>query len=94
MIEKSFAALVFAVCIVLLLRMLVGERRRARLDAAWLRLWQALRRRAVAVWRWWPARREAARAAEQAIRRARGERGHWEGNVYRAGAFRRPRKPR
>lgn len=92
MIEKSFAGVVLAICLILLLRMVIGERRRQRIDTVALRLWWACRRRALAAWHWWPTRRKAARAAEEAIRRARGD-GQWDGNVYRPKSFRRPRKP-
>lgn len=92
MIEKSFAGIVLAICIVMLLRMVIGERWRHRIDGTALRLWYAVRHRALALWRWWPSRRKAARAAEEAIRRARGD-GHWDGNVYRPKSFKRPRKP-
>ena len=34
MIEKIFAAVVLAVCALLLVRLVIGERRRYRLDAA------------------------------------------------------------
>ncbi|MCM5681546.1 hypothetical protein M8A51_18625 [Schlegelella sp. S2-27] len=92
MIEKSFAGVVLAICVILLLRMVIGERRRQRLDRVALRIWWACRRRASAVWHWWPTRRKAARATDEAIRRARGD-GQWDGNVYRPKSFRRPRKP-
>ena len=42
--ERVFAAVVFAVCLALLLRLTLGARRRARLDAALRRAWQAVRR--------------------------------------------------
>lgn len=92
MIEKSFAATVLAVCVVMLLRMVIGERRRHRMDAAALRLWYGLRRQALRAWNWWPARRKAARMADEAIRRAQAD-GEWDGNVYRPRSFRKPRKP-
>ena len=91
-IEKSFAAIVLAVCVVMLLRMVIGERRRHRMDAAALRLWYGLRRQALRAWNWWPARRKAARMADEAIRRAQAD-GEWDGNVYRPRSFRKPRKP-
>ena len=95
MIEKSFAGVVLAICIVMLLRMVIGARWRHRIDTAALRAWYAVRRRALAAWHWWPSRRKAAHAADEAIRRARGDGhdGHWDGNVYRPKTFRRPRKP-
>jgi hypothetical protein len=97
MIERVFAAVVLATCALLLLRLLIGERRRYRFDAAARRVWFALRRvglqvqrRAVSLYRWRSARREAAQAAEEAIRRARSTDGSWDGNVYKPKAFRKP----
>ena len=92
MIEKSFAAVVLAVCIVMLLRVMIGERRRHRVDTIALRLWYDCRRAVLRAWNWWPSRRQAARVADEAIRRARSE-GEWDGNVYRPRSFRKPRKP-
>lgn len=92
MIEKSFAAIVLAVCVVMLLRMVIGERRRHRMDTVALRLWVGCRRTVLRAWNWWPSRRQAAKVADEAIRRARSE-GEWDGNVYRPRSFRKPRKP-
>ena len=87
----------------LLARLFLGERRRRRVDAVALHGLAAWRRRAAALWRWRAMRREAARVAEEAIRRARerGRRGNggdedegeWDGNVYKPKSFRGPRKP-
>ena len=97
MFEKMFAALALAVCAVLLLRLLIGERRRYRFDAAARRVWVALRRfglwlRRSGAWlyHWRSSRRNAAQAAEEAIRRARGADGSWDGNVYKPKSFRKP----
>jgi hypothetical protein len=91
MIEKLFAAAVLAVCLVMLLRMALKPMQRQRLDAALQRLWahcKSLVRRK-------PPKpltqQDAARAAEEAIRRAR--EGQWDGNVFRPRSFRRPKKP-
>jgi hypothetical protein len=102
-IEQGFAAVAFVVCALLFARLLLGERRRRRVDAVVLHGLAAWRRRATALWRWRAARREAARVAEEAIRRARerGRRGNggdeddgeWDGNVYKPKSFRGPRKP-
>ncbi|MEF7614995.1 hypothetical protein V4F39_13820 [Aquincola sp. MAHUQ-54] len=91
LISQALAGVVLAACIALLLRMLIGERRRARLDAALRRGWAALRRRSLAR----PAAKplhpqDAARMAEEAIRRA-ARRGRWDGNVYKPDAFRPPK---
>lgn len=85
MAEKIFAALVLACCVVLMLRMAIGARRRQRFDAVWRRVWFALRIQGARVWHWPAARRRAKRDAEEAIRRAR--EGTWEGNVYKPKSF-------
>lgn len=92
MTERVFAAIALAVCALLLVRLVIGERRRWYFDAFWKRLWSRVRRAALAVWHWRDARREAARAREAAaevIRRAR-DRGEWDGNVYTPKSFRKP----
>jgi len=71
MIEPVLAAIVLAACVLALLHMLIGPRRRQRVDAAALRLWFALRRGVRSAWHWRASRRKAASAAEAAIRRAR-----------------------
>lgn len=97
MIERVFAAIVIAVCAVLLVRLLIGERRRSRFDAAARRVWAALRRfgllmhrKLLSLWHWRSSRRLAAQAAEEAIRRARSADGSWDGNVYKPKSFRKP----
>jgi hypothetical protein len=83
--EKIFAALVLACCAVLMLRLLLGERRRGGFDAFWRRVWIRLRIQALRLWHWPAARRRAKRDAEAAIRRAR--EGTWDGNVYKPKSF-------
>lgn len=90
MIEKLFAALVAAVCIVLLLRLALGPVRQIRFDAFFVRLWRGLRSRAVALWRWPRTRRQSRQLAEDAIRRAREGGGRWDGNVYTPDQFKKP----
>lgn len=85
MAEKIFAALVLACCAVLMLRLVIGARRRQRFDAFWRRLWIRVRIHAVRIWHWPAARRRARRDAEEAIRRAR--EGTWDGNVYKPKSF-------
>lgn len=101
--NQWFAALVVLVCGALLVRMLLGARHRARLDASVLAGW----RRCVRAWhsrvamlRRWRARRDgaaqaaqAARLTEEAILRARRTRADKDGNVIRPEAFKDPRKP-
>jgi len=92
MFERVLAAIVLAVCALLLLRLTMSVPRRYRFDAALRRVWLALRRTGLRVWHWRAARREAQRArevADEAIQRAR-DRGDWDGNVYTPKSFRKP----
>ena len=89
MIERTLAGVTLAICALLLLRLLIGARHRARVDAL-------VRRRAHAAWQstlsianWRGRRRAAQRAAEDAIRRA-ARKGEWDGNVYKPKSFRKP----
>jgi hypothetical protein len=86
-VEKILAGIVLLVCVVLLVRLSLGTRRRLQFDFAMQRLWHALRRNGTRAWRWPRARRET----RDAIERARS--GEWDGNVYRPKSFRRPKKP-
>lgn len=89
MIEKFLAGAVAALCIVFMLRLLAGARRRARLDA-WARItWLRMKHGWLQLYHWRSSRRSAERLAEEAIRRARDD-GHWEGNVYKPKSFKRP----
>ena len=97
MFQQIFAGLALAVCALLLLRLVIGERRRYRFDAAARRLWfrlrrfgLALQRKLLSLWHWRSSRRKAAQAAEETIRRARGAEGSWDGNVYKPKSFRKP----
>lgn len=93
MVEKTFAALVALVCLVLLARLFMPERYRWRLDA-WARdAWHTLRAWVQWVWHWRSSRRQAAHLADEAIRRARHgvER---DGNVIRPRSFGQPRSSR
>ena len=92
-IEKLFAGLMLAVCLLLLVRVLIGARRRERFDAAWLRFRGIVRRRWRAVAGWPLARRRAGRVADEAILRARRRAaGDWEGNVYRPTSFKKKKR--
>ena len=93
MFEKSFAAAVAAVCLALLVRLVLPERYRWRLDAGARSAWRAFRGWALRLWHWRSSRKEAARITEEAIRRARTgvER---DGNVLRPKAFKRTRDSR
>ncbi len=88
-IEKLLAGVALAICAGMLVRMLIGEHRRARLDGWLRRVWLGLRARVIAVWRWRSVRKEAERVAEDAIRRAR-DGVQRDGNVYRPKSFKRP----
>ncbi|MCR5865749.1 MAG: hypothetical protein ACK4PH_29305 [Aquincola tertiaricarbonis] len=93
LVTQVLAGAVLAVCIALLLRMVIGARLRYRIDAAAQAAWQRLRRGRAGTRPTPPVRgadaKEAARVAEEAIRRA-ARRGRWEGNVYKPDAFRPP----
>lgn len=82
--DKLPAALLLAVCVLLLLRMVLPARLRARVDAQARRAGAALR--ALPGWR--QRRRSAHSEAQSAIDRAR-QRGkvHWQGNVARPDRF-------
>jgi hypothetical protein len=89
MIEKVSAGLVAALCVVFMLRLLVGAQRRAALDAQARLAWLRLKHGALQLYRWRSTRKSAERLAEEAIRRARDD-GQWEGNVYKPKSFKRP----
>lgn len=88
MIENVFAALVVAVCAVMLLRLALGPARRQRLDRFFVHLWRTLQAWSIALWRWPRSRRQAQQLADDAIRRAR--EGTWDGNVYTPDQFKKP----
>ena len=88
MIEKIFAALVVAICAVMLLRLALGPVRRQHFDRFFVRSWNTIRAWAIALWRWPRSRRQAQQLADDAIRRAR--EGTWDGNVYTPDQFKKP----
>ena len=97
MVEKILAAVVLGVCALLLVRLMLGERRRDRLDAALRSVARSAQRAARSVqsvqsaWRWGGVRRASKKAAIEAIRRARDGSGVTrEGNVYKPKSFRKP----
>ena len=93
--DKLFPIFVAAVCLVMLVRMTLGEQRRARMDHAFNQAWFALRRWALHLWTWRSRRQSAAQAkqvAEEVINRVR-HRVEKEGNVLTPEAFKGPRKP-
>lgn len=92
MIQTLLAGAVVAVCAVLLLRLLIGDVRRHRLDAAVARRWRVVKLSAREAWQWRGVRRSAAREAEDVIRRAR-HGAKRDGNVIRPKQFESPKKP-
>jgi hypothetical protein len=92
LVEKIFAAVMVGACLLLLLRMLLKPRRRARVDASIRRgseRWQRRLHRFVA----WPgAELRARRETKEAIRRARRTASERDGNVVRPKAFKGKRR--
>lgn len=91
------SALVVAVCVLMLVRMVLPAKRRARLDQ---RLLHRLRQVRKVLGRWWHALRhgrrrrvDAERLARDAIERARKTNVERDGNVIKPDAFKGPRKP-
>jgi hypothetical protein len=86
-VEKIFAAAIVVACVLLLARMLLRPRRRARVDASVRKkaaLWQRRIQRAIL----WPAAElRARRETKEAIRRARRSAFEREGNVINPKAF-------
>ncbi len=100
LLEQLLSGLTATICVVLLVRLCLGDARQRRFDHTMRTLGQNLRRGAEQLWRIPAARRTAAREAQAAIERARGGRstpeadeGEWTGNVYTPKSFRKPRKP-
>lgn len=97
LIDKLFAGIAFAMAMLLLLRLVLGERRRAALGRAWRRSQNSWRRRWTALTgprRTRSAERAAEKMANDAIQRARDRGVRREGNVLKPKAFRKPRKDR
>lgn len=92
-LDKVLPITIALACLVMLVRLFIGARRRQRLDHTVVTGWQTLRKRVVKMVRWRASRKAAAQATEEAIRRARTKSGEWEGNVYKPDSFKRPRKP-
>lgn len=88
--DKLFGGAVLALCVLMLLRLVIGARHRARVDAACRRTGLRLKLFAFRAWHWRGARREARRVADAAIRRARnGGKVERDGKVIRPSSFRR-----
>jgi hypothetical protein len=86
-VEKIFAAAIVVACVLLLARMVLRPRRRARVDASLkkrVRVWQGRVQRAFL----WPAAElRARRETREAIRRARRSAMERDGNVVSPKAF-------
>lgn len=94
-VDKLFPIFVAAVCVVMLVRMALGDTRRARMDRAFIRAWGRIQRSALHLWNWRSRRQSAAQAkqvADEVINRVR-HRVEKEGNVLTPEAFKGPRKP-
>jgi hypothetical protein len=90
-LEKIFAAIIFAGCLVMLVRLGLGVRRRQRFDSTMARWSRRASARIDSIFTWNSSRRRARRVAEAAIRRARegtsSGAGEWDGNIYRPKSF-------
>ena len=84
MAEQIFSGLIVATVLALLVRLALGERGRERVARAWR---DAMRRRSASQPPRKPDPRDAARIAEDAIRRARDTSAVRDGNVIRPSAF-------
>ena len=92
MFETTYAIVIVAACLAMLVRLAIGPQRRMQLDATLLDAWRSCARRVRALWHWRGARAAAKRAADEALQRARAG-VHRDGNVIRPESFRTPRKP-
>ena len=93
-VEFLLAAFALALCVLLLARLALGERRRQRVDAALAGAWRGVRLRLSGLTGKRGAQRDANRLAQEAIARAKRRAAHdQDGNVVRPEAFKRPRKP-
>ena len=93
--DKLFPIFVAAVCVVMLVRMMLGDKRRASFDRAFIKAWASVSRQARFLWHWRARRQSAAQArqvAQDVIQRVR-HRVDKEGNVLTPEAFKEPRKP-
>jgi len=92
LVEKIFAAAMVAVCVLLMLRMLLRPRRRARVDASIRRGGERWQRRFTRFIAWPGAELRARRETREAIRRARRSASERDGNVIRPKAFKGKRR--
>lgn len=95
-VGKGVALATAVVCLVMLLRLMLGERRRQRFDNACLRWATRIEQGAQRLWHRRADRQAAAQAAQDAIERARrvsAAEVDKDGNVLRPKAFKGPHKP-
>lgn len=91
MAEKTLAAITILVCLVLLLRLCMGERLRCRFDVTARRVWGRMRRTALGLWHWRASRHKAQQEADAAIKHAQRKAAsafERDSNVYKPDAFR------
>lgn len=86
-VEKIFAAAMVVACVLLLARMLLKPRRRARVDASVRKNGELWQRRIVRAFAWPAAELRARRVTREAIRRARRSATERDGNVVSPKAF-------
>ena len=86
-VEKVFAAAMVVACVLLLARMLLRPRRRARVDASVRKHTLVWRQRVVRAALWPAAELRARRETRDAIRRAKRSASEREGNVISPKAF-------
>jgi len=86
-VEKIFAAAMVVACVLLLARMLLKPRRRARVDASLRKNGELWHRRWVRVVAWPAAELRARRETREAIRRARRSALERDGNIIKPNAF-------
>ncbi len=91
-VEKIFAGLMVIACVLLLARMLLKPRRRARVDASLRRNGERWQRRLSRAAAWPAAELRARRVAKEAIRRARRSAIERDGNVLSPKAFKGKRR--
>lgn len=92
LLERLFAGAVVCVCVALLVRQFIGASRRVRWGARLRRASRAARAFTLRLCHWPAVRRAARRETEEAIRRARGDGGAWDGNVQAPKSLRKSRK--
>jgi hypothetical protein len=91
-VEKIFAAGMVVACVLLLARMLLKPRRRARVDASLRRNGERWHQRIVRAVSWPAAELRSRRVAKEAIRRARRSAIERDGNVLSPKAFKGKRR--